>query len=233
MKNLLRCHLNYLISKTTIIVSALVLFIIVLASISSSLALDNSTGYIDNNYIYFYNTFFITKIILVIYAVFIFGYSFTSKSDQYVIIFIASGISRSRIIITKLLALAIVVLGICYFAYFEYMLIGFILFKQFIFSIKYLLAYLALYLLLCYFGLMSVLLIQIFDNIYTIIIPFALMNFGEIINEDNNLLVDIFNILIPNYSNKLVFHFGGFHAIILCLILLVINIYIYQIKDIK
>ena len=151
MKNLIKCHLNYLISKTTILVSFIVLFIILIVNITSVFTLDKHLKYSENNYLYFYNGFLIAKIIIVIFAVFIFGYSFTSIADQYVIILIASGISRIKIILTKLLAIALVVLVIIYISYFQYLIIGFIFFKEFIFVIAYLNAYLALYLIACFF----------------------------------------------------------------------------------
>lgn len=81
MKNLVKSHLKYLISKTTLIIGFIVVFIILLVCLSSVFALNEREGYIVNNYFYLNNSFLITKIILVIFSVFIFGYSFTSKAD--------------------------------------------------------------------------------------------------------------------------------------------------------
>lgn len=233
MKSLVKCHLNYLISKTTIIVTAIVMIIILIGCLSAVLTIDESISYKENNYLYFNNVFMITKFIIIVFSIFLFGYSFTSKSDQYVVILISAGLKRKIIIITKIIAISIVIFIISYIAYFQYVVVGFIIYKQFIFSSDYLYAYLAIFILSVFFGLFSLLLIQKFDNIYTIIIPFSLMNLSEIINEDNSNIVKIINFLILNFSYKLEFYYSSIHAIILIIIMLVINIYYYDIKDIK
>ena len=232
MKDLIKCHLNYLISKTTIIISIVVILIIIIGSLSSVFVLDSYIGYLDNNYIYFYNVFVVLKIIIIIFAVFLYGYSFLKKSDQYVVILIASGISRKKIIFSKILAISLVVFLICYFAYFQYVLIGCIKFKSFIFKSEYLVAYISLFLLTCFFGLLSTLLVLRFDNIYIIIIPFALMNINEIINEDTNIFVRIINFIIPYFSDKLTFFYGYVHVIIMISILFVVSISYYEAMDI-
>jgi len=233
MKNLIKCHLNYLISKTTIIVSLIAGLIIVIISISSVLMLDKNVKYSENNYLYFYNGFLITKIIIVIFSVFIFGYSFSSKSDQYIIILVAAGITRTRIITTKILALSMVMFILCYFSYFQYLLIGLVFFKEFIFMMDYLIAYIALYMIAYFFGLVSMLLIQIFDNIYTIIIPFALMNLSEILNEYKGSIIKVINLIIPYYTKDFTFEFGWMHALIWIIIQVLMNAYYYDKKDIK
>lgn len=233
MKNLIKCHLNYLISKTTIIVTAIVLLIIMIGSISSIFALESNLGYNDNNYIYFNNVFIISKILIIIYSIFLFGYSNLTKTDQYAVVLIASGISRIKIIVSKIIAICLIVLIVCYFAYFQYILIGFINFREFLFKSVYLNSFIVLYLLACFFGLFSLQLIQKFDNIYTIIIPFALMNLSEMSGDDVSIVFKIIYFVIPYYTNKLNFYYGSIHAIILIIILLVINIYYYNIKDIK
>lgn len=233
MKNLIKCHLNYLISKTTIIVTAIVLLIIMIGSLSSVFSLESNLSYNDNNYIYFNNVFMISKIIIIIYSIFLFGYSNLTKTDQYNVILIASGISRIKIIVSKIISISIIVLIICYFAYFQYLLIGFINYREFLFNSNYLKSFIALYLLALFFGLFSLILIQKFDNIYTIIIPFAIMNLSEMSEEDLSIVFKLIYFVIPYYTNKLNFYYGSIHAIILIIILFVMNVYYYNLKDIK
>ncbi len=222
-----------MVFKATIIVTFVVSFILFIATLSSVFLIDKEIGFNDNNYIYFHNVFMICKFVIIVYSIFLFGYSFTSKLDQYIVIFIAAGISRYKIIITKLIALCIVVLIVCYFSYFQYVCVGFIFYKEFIFDIKYLESFISLLLLALYYGFFSLLLMQIFDNIYVIIIPFALMNLSEIINEDSGKIIEAINYVILNYSNKLYFHYSSIHAMFLIIILVVINIYFYGYKDLK
>lgn len=233
MKYLVKCHLNYLISKTTIIVAFIVLLIILISSLSSVFTLDSKVRFIENNYLYFYDVFMISKIIIVLFAIFLFGYSNLSKSDQYVVILIVSGISRKKIVITKIIAICIVILIVVYIAFIQYVLVGFINFKYFVFNPTYLFSYANLFLLACFFGLISFLLIQKFDNIYTLIIPFALMNLSEVINDEANIIVIVINFILPNFNHHLNFYYGSKHIIILIIICLVVNIYYYELKDFK
>ena len=233
MKNLIKCHLNYLISKTTIIVTIIVILIIMIGSLSSVLQLEVYLSYNDNNYIYFNNVFIISKVIIIIYSIFLFGYSFLTKTDQYSAILIASGISRIKIVISKIIAISIIIFAICYFTYLQYLVIGLINFREFLFVFNYLKSFIFLFLLACFFGLFSLQLIQKFDNIYTILIPFALMNLSEMVGEDVSLVFKIIYFVVPYYSNKLNFYYGSIHAIILVIILMILNVYYYNLKDIK
>lgn len=233
MKNLLKCHFNYLISKTTIIINLISILILLFGTISSIIMLDTNLNYNENNYLYFSNIFLITKLIIIILTIFLFGFSFLSKSDQYIVLILAAGVSRLKIIITKIFVLMIFILFICYLAYFQYFIVGYLGFENFIFEVSFLKSFFSLLLLAYYFGLFSLLFIQRFDNIYITIIPIALINLSEIINEKENLFVKIINFFIPYYSDKYSFYYGIIHILILIIILFIFNIYYYKSKDLK
>src|SRR5690606_3971241 len=120
---------------------------------------------------------------------------------------------------------------ICYLAYFEYVIIGIIKYTKFVYISAYLGSYLNIFIIAVFFGLFSLILIQRFDNIYTIIIPFALMNFGEIINEDENLFSRIYNLVIPNLNKELTLYYGYIHIFLLIILLSMLNLFYYQNKD--
>jgi len=231
MKELIKCHLNYLFSKRTIIVSLIVLFFILISNLVNIINIDLNLGYKENNYLYFYNSFLLTKIIIVIYAIFIFGYSFLEKSEQYVIIIIASGVPRIKVIISKLVSLIFVLFLINYYAYFLYAVFGYTFYKDFIFMRIYLYSYTSLLFLSLFYGLLSVLLIQYFKSIYLLLIPFGLYNFSEIINDEINWFIKIINLIVPHFQKKLTYFYGIIHIVILIIILLVFNINYYLQKD--
>lgn len=227
MKALIKCHFNYLISKMTIIISLIAYLIILMVTATSIFFLDVDLSFRENNYMFFYDSFIIAKIITIIFSIFLFSYSFLSKVDNYNIILIASGIKKTKIIITKMITISLVIFIFVYIIYFSYLLIGVIFYKNFLFESKYLFSYLNLYLICLFFGFFSVLLIQVFNNIYTIIIAYALYNLSEVFKANNSIIIRSFNLFIPGLNESLVFHYGIIHIILITFLLISINIYYY------
>lgn len=231
MKGLFRCHFNYLFSKKTIAIYFISTSFILASHLISVLSIDFDVGIIDNNYLYFYNSFAFTKIISCIFSLFLFSYSFLDRHDNYVVLFIAKGISRISVFISKIIILSLFLLSLIYVNYFLYSLIGFIFYNNFIFEFKYLSNYLGLYLLCIYYGLVSLFITQLIKNIYVIIITFALFNVIEIINDNSNELAKIINTFFPYIHRNYGLYYGIIHIVLLIIILVIVNMCYYFQKD--
>lgn len=230
-KNLIKCHFNYLISKTTLIVTSVLVFIITMVNFIFIFQYDNSILVNDNYNLYFNNSFFITKILIIIYAVFLFGYSFMARVDNYVIILIASNISRIKLFISKIIAIIVICFLLVYFAYFINFIIGIIFQKNYVFNIKFLKAYIYLLFIAVFYGLISLLLVSLSNNIYVLIIPFAIYNLSEIINSNNSNILSSFNLFFPYIGLNSNLYYGFFHLFILLTILITINLFIFSEKE--
>jgi len=231
MKGLIRCHLSYLFSKKTLIISFLALIFVIIAFLESIFNIDNKTSYLENNYQYFLNGFFQTKLITIFLSIFVFGFSFLDRQENYTVIIIASGTKRIKVFLSKIFTLCSFLFVFNYFSYFIYVLIGLYFYDFFEFNLQYLYGFFSLFLISIYFGFLSLLLIQLFKNIYTLIIPFGLYNISEILNDDINLITKILNLFIPYFSRNFVHFYGIIHLVILILFLGIINTKYYLQKD--
>jgi len=235
MINLIKCHFNYLINKATIFIIIIVFLISLFSNLISITSINSELSYVENNKIYFFNSLLIIKILASFLSVFIFSYSFLPKSDQYVFLIVTADISRLKYLLTKILAISIFLGLFIWIQMVMYILVGFIGYHMFIFDINIFTAFINLFLLIIYFGGLGCLLVQVIDNIYTVIIPISLMNIGTIINEEKiNVLYKIYNLLFINFKNETwSFVYGYFHTVFILLIIFVINIIIYQYKDLN
>lgn len=234
VKILIKCHFSYIVNKATIIIIAIVLFISLLSNILSIYSLNSNLGIIESNQLYFLNSFLVLKIVLIFLAIFLFSYSFYSKSDQYVMLIVTSNVSRKQYFITKVSVLVTFLSVYLYLQYFIFLLVGIIFHRGFYFNMDHLIAYLNLLISVIYFGLLGQTFILLINNLYIMIIPFILMNIGSIINEDSdNKLFSIYNYLFPTLTEKNDFYYGYLHLVGLLVIIFLLNLFIYERKDLS
>lgn len=233
MKNLISCHFNYLFNKTFLIAIALVLAISVIGDVLSVHLLTDFYGYREANSLYFFNSFMILRIISGFLFIFLMGNSFHPKVDQYSCLFLTSGVSRFRYFTSKVITLEIG--GACFILgeYVIYLTVGWIGYEGFVFRIADLEAFASLFLLLIFYGLIGMLLVQIFQNLYTIIIPFSILNVGMMVceNPDSGIfyVFNLFFLGLEDESMHLVF--GTFHGIFLIIVVLIANFVYFRFKD--
>lgn len=234
VRNLVKCHFSYIVNKATLVIIAITLIISILSNLFSLYSLNPNLGIIENNQLYFLNSFLILKLVLIFLAIFLFSYSFYSKSDQYVMLIVTSNISRKKYFITKVIVLITFLSGYIYLEYFIFLLVGAIFYRSFYFNINHLIAYGNLLLSVIYFGLLGQTFILLLNNLYTMIIPFILMNIGSIINEENEkIMISIYNYLVPTLTENSDFYYGYLHLVGLLMIIFMMNLFIYERKDLS
>ncbi|HBP26121.1 MAG TPA: hypothetical protein DD618_04140 [Acholeplasmatales bacterium] len=233
MKNLISCHFNYLFNKTFLIAIATVLILSVIGDILSVQLLADIYGYREGNSLYFFNSFMILRIVSGFLAIFLMGNSFHPKIDQYSCLLLTSGVSRFRYFTSKVLTLGIggflFVLG----EYVIYLAVGWVGYRGFVFRSDDLVSFAHLFLLLLFYGYFGMLLVQAFQNLYTIIIPFSIMNIGMLISENpGSGIYNIYNFVFLGFEDESMhLVFGAFHALFLVMIILIINFVFFRFKD--
>ncbi|MGD9887375.1 MAG: hypothetical protein AB7T03_05405 [Bacilli bacterium] len=231
MKSILNCHFNYLFNKITIITLGGVIVFSGIGFVFGSEYLVNNGSSSLNNYNYYYNCHFIIKLMGIFMFVFLFGNSFLPKNDQYSHLLLTSNVSRSRYFVLKLLSLGFVVLIFIWLMYFLYTVIGFWKSVHFTFEIMYLESFFSLFLLICFYSLLSLVLVQISNNIYTIILPIALINILSSASENAQVHRD-WELFFLNFEKQgITLVFGIKHALILISLLFFINLLIFLKKD--
>lgn len=234
MKQLYKCHFNYLFSKTTIITVIIILLFILTGYLLSIDIFDNEIYNSFNEVINYELTVqFITKFLVLILTVFTYSYHFLPKNDQYSILIISSNVSKTRYLTSKIIVLLgfiffnVLILNVFFFFF------GAIFIKQFYFDWSYIIMFINIYLVCIAYGLYSILLVQLLKNVFSSIISFALMLIGEILLEQSNKnIAHFFVLLFPNISTgDIYFYYGYSHLFIIIIILFMCNIYIYNKRD--
>ncbi len=145
-----KLHYKYLINKTTVRIILLILmllFIYYLFSCSITTGKDYKWLYqkeIYNNY--YQSTIIIVKIILPIFGIFIYGYSFLKHQDDYCLIIIKKRITRVKYCFTKLITLSLIMLVTILISYYLYYFVGLILIPNFIYYDSSFIIFLNIYL---------------------------------------------------------------------------------------
>ena len=224
--NLIKCHYYQIISKITLCSLLFIIFLLVIEKILIVTSLDYNQTSDIRSLTFLFSVFETEKIFSIILFVFIFGASFNSTQDSYRSFILTNKISRYEYFITKYITIIFVL-----FCYTLILLLSTILISylfNIIITINYIYSYLSLLLLICYYGLLSILLIQLFNNYYLVIIPFIIY---ILINSlDNNNLFTYVSIIIN--TNGIIYN-GYLYAISLILFLFLVNLIIYNSKDLQ
>jgi hypothetical protein len=165
-------------------------------------------------------------------AIFIFANSITSRNDFYAYLILID-IKRHVYISSKIMLNIIVVFScvLCLFVFF--ITFGFIFQESFFVQIKFITVFSNIFLIAIIFGLYSMLGMQIVKNPFTIIISFAILIISSNINDYEDGFNRVFLFLFPTYLEVKGSLYGTVHLLWLVIILSMINIWIYQNKDLN
>ncbi|MFA6842935.1 MAG: hypothetical protein WCR33_00870 [Bacilli bacterium] len=236
MKNrdILNLHIHYMFNKVTIIILATTIILLIFMTLGEVNAIDKSQSYYTNIIIYFQSTFLYYKLFLSFITIFLFFNAMQQKSDFVIYFLMASGITKKKSIIIKigvLFAIVFTLVVICFiiYSYSGELLIGFHIIK------KYITAFLNLFLLTCFYGLFTMLLMQIVNNYLVIIIPIAILIITSDINYslDLSIFLKILILIAPNLMPNGAYYYSYVVVIAYLLFLFVINVIIYCHRDLN
>lgn len=229
MINLIKCHYSYLVSKTTVLMISIVLTIHLFSCFMIGNECTDFSWQSQANQYYLESNLFFIKTTSIFIVVFLYSYPFTTKQDNYCTLIITSNISRSKYFITKIVTISLFLLGFLWIEVFIFIVIGGFYYPNVIIEPIFLSLFLQLYLLMLYYGLFALILIQCFDNIYMSIIPFALYTIASIFQDEKDHFL-ILKMILPTINNNE--SEGHYYQILFLLIILFfINGIIYQKRD--
>lgn len=168
--NLIKCHLSYLLSKSSIAIIIIVNIILFIVYITNALALDLGSvkEAVDN---YYEASLTMTRIIFVLLSCFITSNSFTSKNDAYLALLITSGIKKEQYYLTKVSSIVFILFINIFVLCLLYLLSGFIFIKGFVYDTRFINAFLCIYIIALIYSLYTNLLITTFKNLFTFLLP--------------------------------------------------------------
>ena len=230
--NLIKCHLSYLLSKSSIISIILVSIILFIVYITNAISNTNSIlkETINNYYV---SSLTITKIIYCILSCFMMSMFYLDKNDAYISLIIVSGIKKKTYYLTKLssilfiLFINIIILCLLFF------LSGFIFIKGFVYDARFIKAFICIYILAIIYSLYANTLVIITHNMFIFLIPSLLSILSTSIaqGEINTIkkIIFIFAPVTTNSLNKL--YYDIYINLIIIILLTIINLLIYQSTD--
>lgn len=179
MGKLIKCHFYYLMNKLMIIVLFLTTLCIIFFSLFTALSFDERMSIFAIAGDYYLSLYEIVKVVAFILALMLFGYSFYSYNDGYHSIIISKKISRTKYFISKVILL-ISVFTFVYLLFVTIVIITGLLFNI-VMDVLMLKSFYNLYITLILYGIISILLMIIFDNIYIvfILIPLSFLGYEK------------------------------------------------------
>ena len=232
LKSLIKCHLAYLLSKSslTIIMLIIALAVFVFASNAISAKYNLVKENIDT---YFVSSITIIKIIYCVMASFIIANAFNSRNDSYFQLLISSNIKKSQYFLTKLISIALLLFIIIFVLMIIYILFGYLFIKGFVYEARIISAFFSLYLIASIYGMITCLIMISVNNIFVFLIPSVLaITIQEVISDKMGIGLKVIVYLFPTMNSSLNKTYYSYLTTIIWLIaLIVIDDYVYVKHD--
>ncbi len=223
--NLFKCHYYHIISKITLCSFIFIIFLLIIEKLIMASSIDYKQSISERSLSYLFSILETERLFSIILFVFIFGLSFSNNQDSYRAFLIISGISRNKYFITKCITLIIILTSYIAIELISSLIIC-LVFKIEI-EITFLNNYLSLFLLILYYSLISILLVQIYNNYYLTILPFIiyiLINSLEV----KTRFISYIILIIKEDGN---IYNGYLYSMFLVLLLFIINLLFYNLRD--
>ena len=181
MGKLIKCHFYYILNKLTIVILILVILSVIFFSFFTALSFDERTAFYLTQVDYYLSVYEVIKLIMFILIILLFGYSFSSVNDGYYVVVIGKDISRTKYLITKIFLLNSIFTFIYLIVVASTIIIG--LSFNIVLNKEMLISFINLYILLMFYGELSIILVLLFDNIYAVflLIPLSLISYDKTI----------------------------------------------------
>lgn len=231
---IIKLYLKYFFSISNVIIICCLISFLLLSYIISIVDINLDLTYKEVFTLYYENSCYYTKIIMILLSCFIFM-KLSSERNEYIInIVVTAGYTKKNNFYYMVIShcLIIIVLNIISFVFFVG--VGLLFIKNFIMDIKYIYAYCSMIVISLYYGLLSYFLNLLFNNQFIFIGLILLFFLSEIIVNIETAIKYIYLTIFPNintitgksYINLLYIIFFG-------ILLFFINKLVYSHKDLK
>ena len=224
---IIKCHYYHIISRITLCSLFIILLLLIMDKIIVVLGLDYNSSSVELSLYYFQNVFETDKIFSILITSFIFGYSMTNEQDSYRSFVLVSNVTRKKYFLLKVLTISIIIFIYICLVFISFFTVGRI--KGIIIRDIQIVSYLSLFLMSCYYGLLSCLFIQLFNNFYLVILPFVIYIIcNSLIYED---IFKFLQYLIVIINEKGLIPNGMFVASLFVILILFLNLFVFMKRD--
>lgn len=225
MRNLCECHFAYLLNRKSIFIFIIANVFVILYYIAN--VDDFPTLNFEN---YYQTSLIMIKVSFSFITIYLMAVSIYKQNDYYVYYLLTSNVNRKNYIASKLVLIMFIILVDFCLLFITFLGVGFIFNKGFYFNQLFIWGFIGTYLIVVIYGLYAMILMQFFQNIFIIAIPFMLL----IITNDMDLDSDfsrIINVFLPVMTS---FSFYKcFNLVWLFSMLFYFNIKVYCYKDLN
>lgn len=192
---------RYCFTKRIIIIFSIlniILFILFLLSIVNINEMLSYSEVLEN---YAYNSVYYSKIVIVLLSSYLFMNIMNNKT-LFALNFIVSSGNKKRSYLDCLIIINIFLI-FCFalITFILYMLVGFFTKKYFSISYSIIIDFCFIFVQSIYYGLLSLLLIEILNNSVGFIFSFLLFILSELITNKENIVEEVFNFFLPNFND--------------------------------
>lgn len=225
MRNLCRCHFAYLLNRKSIFIFIIANAFVILYFITN--VDDSPTLNFEN---YYQASLIMIKVSFSFITIYLMAVSIYKQNDYYVYYLLTSNVTRMKYIVSKMfLIIVIIFLDFC-FLFMAFLSIGFIFNQTFYFNPLFIWGFIGTCFIVIIYGLYAMVLMQIFQNMFIISIPFMLLIITNDMELDSNFsrILSVFFPVLIDFK-----YFQLFNLIWLFIILVYFNIKVYCYKDLN
>ena len=230
--NLIKCHLSYLLSKSSIVSMLIVLIILSFVYVTNALSVD-SASYKENINTYYYSSVTITKVINCMLSCFIMSSFYSRQNDAYICLIITSGIKKEQYYLTKLSSIVFVLFFNLMLLCLLFLLSGFLFIKGFVYDVKYVRAFYCIFICTIIYSLYANILVNVFHNMFTFLVPALLSILSTSLSQGNiNIYKKLLFIIAPVSLNSLdKMFYNNIIYILIIIVLIIISLLVYVKAD--
>ena len=200
--NVIKLYLKYQLTLSNILI---MFFLIVFLSISyyiTSYDLNLSLSYEEVLSLYFENSLYYTKIIIIFLSCFLFMKLKNERNEYLINIIVTAGYTKKYNFIGMIISVIVFIFILIFIIFIDYLIIGFINMHFFEFEICYLYSFVNLFLISVHYGLLTYLVIQLTNNQLIFILILIMFLLADLVVNMDDSFKYIFLSFFPNLNNN-------------------------------
>lgn len=230
----IKLYLKYQLTLSNVLILLFLLLFLSISYFISCYDINDNLSYDEILKLYFENSLYYTKIIIIFISCFLFMKLKNERYEYLINIVITAGYSKKSNYIGMIFSNIICIIAITTILFFSYILIGYINIHFFELKIIYLLTYFNLIILSICYGLTTYLIIQITNNQMIYIMVIIMFILSDLIINTSNKFRYFYLYFFPNLNiNNGSLFIKEFYIIINIVLLFIVNLIVYLNKDLR
>lgn len=231
---IVKLYMKYFITFSNILILILLFSFLCCAFYLSIYNINDSLSYDEILQFYFENSIYYTKIIMVLLSTFLFM-KLNGERNEYVLnIVITAGYNKKSNYKYMLIFNFIIIFSFCFMLLLMYLVIGFIVKEYFYFDNKYLIAFINIFILSIYYGLLSYFVTIMLKNQFVYLVIIIMFFVSTLFVENESVIKYIYLYFFPDIDNSNgLLYVNSLYLLIITFVLYYINKVIYCSKDLQ